>query len=193
MVCDDEHQEGRLGGMYKGELFGSLYRREYDRSLGVSPRTSHNLQNDNLCSFDDFWRSWEQGDLIQTLERYNPRFQRDDPRIGFPIARLRKFLSYGATEKRPAIWHLRHFLALKDTPIVTANSDIASAAGTYGFREDMNKVTEGELREFYIQLGRREEPWDIQREMEARNLLAFATGSLGTISPRVQSALKRLG
>ncbi|SPO03133.1 uncharacterized protein DNG_05815 [Cephalotrichum gorgonifer] len=184
VVCDNEYEERRLCELYSRELFGLLNLEEYGRNLGIGTRVFHNWQKHNLCTFD-FWRSWEAGGLIPTFERYNPRFEKDYPHPGFPIHRLRNFLSHKASEERPAIWHLRHFLALKNTPVVAATGEIASAAREYGSHEDLDKVTEGGLREFYIQLGRREEPWNVQQKREAGNLLAFATRLLATISPRV--------
>ncbi|KAL6918911.1 hypothetical protein FSST1_002937 [Fusarium sambucinum] len=192
-VCRDQYEETVLAGMYIDMLFGSETQQQYEESL-ESPALAGMIKKRNpACTFDEFWKAWDKGELVAIFNRRwppstNPHFSGvSDHEFR---NRLRKFLE--AETPLPSIWKLRHFIALQNVSIESAVPDIAEAARDYGFSESLDTRMSMELRDFYAQLFQKTEPMEIHSERMNGNLVQFTERSVTSMTPRTKELLKSL-
>ena len=187
VITNDMHEEGTLGSMYNRMLFGSTYREDYARSLGSNPVKLMNKE-DAACSFDEFWKAWERGELMTIFDKCWPDSLGVRCREHDLLNRLRVFLE--AEEPRPSIWRLRHFLAMEDVSVESAECEIAQAARDYGFSEELDTRTTMELKEFYVKLLKKADPLAVHRERMKGNLVRFAEGHVDIATSRLKEVLQ---
>lgn len=193
VVSHNQHEEGTLGSIYTTMLFGSTFREGYARSLGSLAMEERMNKTGPTCSFDEFWKAWERGELMTMFDKCWPglkmgnHFMIPDPDL---LTRLRAFLE--EKTPRPSIWRLRHFLALEGVSVESAASSTAQAARDYGFDGLLDTRTTMELRSFYLQLLKKAEPLAIHRERIAGTLVQFAEDHVDSMTPRVKRVLQDL-
>lgn len=193
VVCQDQHEEENLCRMYNTMLFGSLSQLEYEESLESSTLTALIKKRYPACTFDEFWKAWERGDLMAIFNRCWPGFT---TKKAFQVAkydllgRLRIFIE--AKAPRPSIWKLRHFVAIDDVSVESAVLELAQTAQDYGFSETLDTRTTIELKEFYVRRFRKAEPMEIHSERMKGNLLQFAERHVNGITLRVKKVLQSL-
>lgn len=176
VVCSDRHEEALLSSMYIGMLTGP----------------------DCTCSFEEFWRAWEEGDLMAIFDkRYRPAaspgaFMHVPPELDL-LGRLQGFFLScgGGGAERPSVWRLRHFLELQGLSVESATCETARGARDYGFSEQLDTRTTMELRDFYAQLLTKVNPLTVHHERMEGNLLSFARGHID-VTPRVEAVLQSL-
>lgn len=184
-VCSDQHEESALAHFYKLLLLGNQPARDHFDSLGIlqSWDTARFLREIPTCSFQDFWRAWEAGSLMDLFDRYGTSQggasygQSLDSR--FPA--LSGFLSYPGKHPRPSIWRLRQYLAIEGANILTLDAEIATAAIEYGFHPSLDVRTTMGLQDFYTGIfKRRVLPADVQAVAAERRLHELADVVSGT-------------
>ncbi|KAI5460130.1 hypothetical protein BGZ63DRAFT_389571 [Mariannaea sp. PMI_226] len=194
VVSQDQHEEGMIGFMYNTMLFGSAYHEDYARSLGSSEKEKWVKKKDPVCSFEEFWKAWENGNLMAIIDRHRPESATEiinRPAKSDLFSRLRVFLE--AKTPRPSVWKLCHFLALEEhVSVESAVSEIAQAARDYGFSEKLDTKTTMELNRFYMQLLKKVEPLAVHRERMRGNLMEFAEDYVDTLTPMVKKVLQSL-
>jgi hypothetical protein len=94
-TCIDEHEEGKLGGLYSRLLHGDKIMVDYHDSLGVEGYRSTAVA---MASFEEFWHAYRDGGLIQLMRRYGLR-----DRILSLSGPLATFLSLRPSQPHP--WH----------------------------------------------------------------------------------------
>ncbi|KAM0134264.1 hypothetical protein ACHAP3_005577 [Botrytis cinerea] len=104
-TCDDEQEEGALGGLYNrlllgNKLFDDLRGNSQHMVYGTAPLTA---------TFTEFWHAYESGTLIKLMDSKGLKETRS--RFGF----LEQFLSVPPFGSRPSIWSLKQFVAI-DNP-----------------------------------------------------------------------------
>ncbi|KAM0161986.1 hypothetical protein ACHAPG_002003 [Botrytis cinerea] len=104
-TCDDEQQEGALGGLYNrlllgNKLFDDLRGNSQHMVYGTAPLTA---------TFTEFWHAYESGTLIKLMDSKGLKETRS--RFGF----LEQFLSVPPSGSQPSIWSLKQFVAI-DNP-----------------------------------------------------------------------------
>lgn len=191
VVCNDQHEEGRLGSMYSRMLFGSKSIEDYARSMGSTTPMEMAKKERPTCSFDEFWRAWGKGELMAMFNKYLPELSTGVADHDL-LTRLGVFLACEGEAPRPSIWRLRHFLALEDVSMESATCGIARGARDYGFFEQLDARTITELRAFYAQLLKKVTSWAIHQERTKRNLLPFARDHIDVVTPRVETVLQGL-
>ncbi|KAF5981690.1 hypothetical protein FBULB1_4628 [Fusarium bulbicola] len=193
VVCKDQHEEETLCRMYNTMLFGSTSKLEYEESLKSSTPATFMDKKHPACTFDEFWKTWERGDLMAIFNRCWAVFT---TKIFFQVSeydllsRLRVF--FETETPRPSIWKLRHFLAIEDISVESAVPELAQAAEDYGFSETLDTRTTIELKEFYMQLFKRVQPLEVHSERVKGILLQFAERHVGSITLRVKKVLQGL-
>ncbi|KAF4449241.1 hypothetical protein F53441_7460 [Fusarium austroafricanum] len=196
VVCNDQHEERKLGSLYNKILFGSKSLADYRQSLGSSTLDQWINMKASTCSFDEFWQAWERGKLMAIFNKYwseltakNPKGYLQHAESGL-LARLRIFLE--AQTPRPSIWKLRHFLALEDVSVESAAPEIASAARDYGISERLDTRTTMDLKSLYTQLLQTVEPLEIHGERTKGDLVQFSEQHMDEINPRIRKLLQGL-
>ncbi|CEI63762.1 unnamed protein product [Fusarium venenatum] len=193
VVCRDQHEEQSLSNMYNSMLFGSMSRLEYAESLGSSILKEMAKQRDPVCTFDEFWKAWDQKEITTIFDKCwlksTKQPSREPGEYGI-CDRLRKF--FEAERPLPSIWKLRHFLALQNISVESAVPDIAEAARDYGFSESLDTRMTMELRDFYAQLFQKTEPMEIHSERVDGNLVRFSEQRVDPMTPRIKELLKSL-
>jgi hypothetical protein len=195
VISHDQHEERVLTSMYNTMLFGSTSYEEYERSIGSSTTSGwvRMGKRSPTCSFNEFWEAWEREDLMALFNKCWPDLPAKDtilPTEYNLLARLRVFLE--TETPRPPIWRLRHFLALKDISVESANTEIGRAARDYGFSEQLDTRTTMDLRDFYVQLLKKVEPSAIHRERMKGNLMQYAEGYVDNMTTGVKEVLHGL-
>ncbi|UKZ83085.1 hypothetical protein TrVFT333_010887 [Trichoderma virens FT-333] len=190
VVSHDEHEESLLGAMYSTILFGSTAQEEYMQSLGSSTMAEQINEKDPICSFNEFWKAWERGELMTLFDKHWPDLKTKSTTTYNIFDRLRVFLE--AKAPRPSIWRLRHFLAMEDVSVESAAPEIAWAARDYGFSEQLDTRTTIELKELYRQLFKKVEPLVIHHERMKGNLVQLAENHVDITAPRMKEVLEGL-
>ena len=195
-VSTDESCESGIGVLYGKLVGGSKIDRDYDRSLGYGFRS---VPDSPTCSFDEFWRAWQNGSLAKVFDKYglgdaldgNPAPWRH--RIG--ARHLRGFISVPMERHglRPSVWRLKHLLALRDNTPVSSFPKIEAAAQEYGFARHLDARTRIALRQFYRRLLDEGDPLDVHEAKNRSGLLEYAESCLGDIDDRVRDVLRKLG
>ncbi|KAK1749421.1 hypothetical protein QBC47DRAFT_355084 [Echria macrotheca] len=153
-VCPSPQSESSLANFYTQLLFGNRPIRDYYASLG----STHFMPADfPTCSFEQFWKAWEAGTLMDLFDTYGNHDGRAayGESIDFQFPDLREFLSYpGGAERdqrfpRPSVWRLRQFLAVEGANVLSLAPSISRAAIEYGFDAGLNARTRLDLHAFY--------------------------------------------
>lgn len=152
VVCSppgDLHQENGLSNMYQRLLFGNKFARDHFRRLEMEHMAPREIP---FCRFDEFWKAWEAGTLMELFGRYG---QVSSEAENSPSL-LAEFLAYpGKSSNRPSVWRLRHFLAAVpdgNALTVAAPAAVVAAALEYGFHPRLDVGTRLELHRFYVKL-----------------------------------------
>lgn len=194
VVSRNQHEEAVLGSLYLTMLFGSTLETEYYQSVGSTSRVGRMSKKDPICSFDEFWKTWERGKLMTLFDKCWPDLPAENKWTMLTeydlLGRMRVFLE--TETPRPSIWRLRHFLAMEGISVESAAFEIAQAARHYGFSEQLDTRTIMELKDFYLQLLEKAEPLTVHRERVRGSLLHFAERRVGNITPRVKELLEGL-
>ncbi|KAJ5560361.1 hypothetical protein N7513_002760 [Penicillium frequentans] len=187
-VCADEHNERGLGALYTRLFGGTKSSREYDKSLGISPRSQSSLPT---CSFDEFWRAWENGTMGSLFDKYGI-----DTRLGQlnGVPHLRHFMSFPVEKHgfRPSVWRLKHLLALNDNTPIQSFPKVKEAAEEYGLTSQLDTKTRMALRQFYGELIKAGDPLEVHRAKESGKLLEYAQSSLGVTDQKLRDVLRKL-
>ncbi|KAM3151938.1 hypothetical protein ABEW05_007674 [Botrytis cinerea] len=104
-TCDDEQEEGALGGLYNrlilgNKLFDDLRGNSQHMVYGTAPLTA---------TFTEFWHAYESGTLIKLMDSKGLKETRSRFRF------LEQFLSVPPSGPQPSIWSLKQFVAI-DNP-----------------------------------------------------------------------------
>lgn len=195
-VCANEHHERDLGALYVRLFGGTKSSREYDESLGISPRSQSSLPT---CSFDEFWRAWQNGSIGDIFDKYKIDTGSDgDLRYRFRqlsgVPHLRHFMSFPVEKRglRPSVWRLKHFLALDDNTPVQSFPKVEEAAEEYGFTSQLDTKTKMALRRFYGQFIKAGDPLEVHRAKERGELLEYAQSSVGVTDQELRDVLRNL-
>lgn len=182
VVCSNEHEERRFGGLYNQILAGDKFR------LGVE---YPGRPSSPTCPFNEFWRVWENGSLMHIFDKYLPPIGGGFDDIFRPeVPYLKEFLSYPGKEKRPSVWKLKHFLALENVNLLTTTWEIAEAAMEYGFNPTLNTKTTMDLRAFYSKLLSATSPIEVDKAKNGRKLHELAVREVGEVEEHVLQILR---
>ncbi|KAK3322760.1 hypothetical protein B0H66DRAFT_474160 [Apodospora peruviana] len=159
-VCTDPHAESTLASLYKDLLLGNRPIRDYFSSLGSTHFTPADFPT---CPFEQFWKAWEAGTLMDLFDTYGTHGGRTayGESIDARFPDLREFLSYpGVSESdmrfsRPSVWRLRQFLAVEGANVLTTAPSISRAAIEYGFGPGLDVRTQLDLHAFYTRIFQR--------------------------------------
>jgi hypothetical protein len=190
VLCPDVHQERELSNTYQWLLLGNKPARDYFQNTGMEHLAPPDFPH---CSFDDFWRAWAAGSLMDLFNKYGTSRGADS--FGTSLSRrfpaLEEFLSYPGKCPRPSVWRLRHFLAIEDANVLTVGPEIGLAAIEYGFYPHLDTRTRLDLREFYTRVFRRGVlPGEIDEAKRRANLDEMADAwSGGEVNERVKQVL----
>ncbi|KAK4112870.1 hypothetical protein N656DRAFT_79627 [Canariomyces notabilis] len=162
VVCENLHAERSLAGLYMHMLLGNRPTLDYFASLGITPM-DFPPANPPTCPFEQFWKAWEAGTLMDLFDTYGNRglLTACGESIDLLFPDLREFLSYpGGPESdmrfpRPSVWRLRQFLAIEGANVLTVAPTISRAAIEYGFKPGLDARTRLELHAFYTSIFRR--------------------------------------
>ncbi|KAK5329281.1 hypothetical protein LTR70_000778 [Exophiala xenobiotica] len=141
-ACRNEHAEKELGRLYHRLLFGDKLRADYNRSLGTEWNGDKNTKTCKTCTFDEFWKKWEAGKLVQLLNQYGLSEECQK------FADLDIFLAYPLGARRPSVFRLRHWL--EEDGACPPEAEVA--ARTYGFSDNLNARQEMALKDIYKRL-----------------------------------------
>lgn len=183
VICSTEWEENDLGNSYQRLLLGNKIPQDYLKSMGGG----FTVPDIPSCTFEEFWRAWEEGSLMELFEKYKVLQAERWPALG-------EFLAFeGESPSRPSVWRLRHFLAIDNGNVLTARSDIAAAAVEYGFDPRLDVGTMLELRKFYGALFQRVSPRavDLARKLGKLHEVA-AEWSGRAVDERVERVLQGL-
>lgn len=135
-VCNDEHSESALGGLYQRLLLSDKLQRFWTRRLNLS---QHNY---NTCTFTEFWRAFEARKLIDLVDTNGLKSERQRFR------HLDQFLGYSPGVTPPPVWKLQAFLDDKNATnapeLVLTNYGFMNCNGYFEIVE-LKKVYEGVL------------------------------------------------
>ncbi|KAF5855625.1 hypothetical protein ETB97_008860 [Aspergillus alliaceus] len=179
-VCRNEHEEGALGSLYNKLIRGNKYFVDYDRSLGIeydgpSPTPT--------CTFEEFWRAYESGKLIQLMDHYGLKQHRSE------FKHLDTFLSGRPGSSRPSIWRLQHVLALRSASIPP---QLTHAARQYGLTQSMSAKDKINLTEVYDRVLSNGDPMELHRARCKGEVLIYVQSIVKKIEGDVASILKSL-
>jgi len=157
VCCANLHDESTLANVYQNLLLGNRPIRDYFASLGSG--TTFTPADFPTCTFEQFWKAWEAGtlmDLFDTYGNYGGRASYGES-IDFQFPDLREFLSYPGgpgSVIRPSVWRLRQFLAVEGTGanLFTVAPTISRAAIEYGFEPGLDVRTRLDLHAFYTKI-----------------------------------------
>lgn len=66
VLCTNEYHKGDLGVLYSKLVGGRKIFRDYDKNLGI---VFNNTPSSPTCSFDEFWRAWQNGRITQLFDK----------------------------------------------------------------------------------------------------------------------------
>lgn len=128
--CTDDYHERNLGALYS--KLGNTFFSGYDKSLRSSRKR---VPGSPTCSFDEFWKAWENGSLSKVFDKYgigdnlggNTRSWFEQ-KTRFP--HLRELLSFPVERHklRPSVWRLKHLLPLEGNMPLRGFPEIEAAA-----------------------------------------------------------------
>lgn len=178
VVCKNQHEEGRLGSLYHKLLFGNKFWLDYHRSLGSEYAGPTQRAT---CGFEEFWKAWESGMLIQLMDRYGHIQERQE------FAELDSFLASPLGSPRLSIWRLKHWLEDE----VNCNSpEAVKAARAYGFRDDLTTRQDLVLKEIYRNLLGRGRAMDLDHALHQGRIYEYARMHLGEIEADLEQILR---
>lgn len=183
-TCRDEHDESNLARMYLSLLDPGGAERRYREMFGESICTP---QAHSACTFDEFWRSWSSGRLVDLFAKYKVKegWLRD-------CHNLYQFLNCPQGQERPSIWRLKHLLALDAKTPLGDFPEIREAVGEYGFTHRMNTRVKIELREFYKELLLVRDPQEVHQAREQGKLFVASQNLLKQYSPDISDLVQSL-
>ncbi|KAF7161384.1 hypothetical protein CNMCM5623_006998 [Aspergillus felis] len=196
VLCTDEYHERTLGALYSRLVGGNKFFRDYDESVGVMP---NNVANPSTCSFDEFWRAWQNGRTAELFDSYGMGDALDgktgswfEDKVG--VSQFRGFMSYPVEKHglRPSVWRLKHLLALEDNTPLGGFPKVEAASQEYGFTPQLNARTKIELRRFYRQLLEMGDPLEVHKAKKRGELLEYARSFVKDINDRVRDVLQNM-
>ena len=152
-VCYDEHHERALGSLYNKLLGSNKATRDCYTELYTA--LNHSL-NAPKCSFGEFWRAWQDGNIPQLFDRYG---------LGDELS---KNAGSSFERRMKGIRHLRDFMSVpieiviyglqsggsdtswaldENTPLI-GFPQVSEAIAEYGFTQRLDARTKIELRHF---------------------------------------------
>lgn len=190
-LCTDEYHEGSLGALYSRLVGGRKFRTDYEKSLGIA---SNHVPSSPTCSFNEFWVAWKNGSMAQLFDKYGMGNDIDGFNGKMGVRHLREFMSFPVEkhELRPSVWRLKHLLALDYNKPLGGFPKIETAALQYGFTPQLDARTTMELRQFYQQMLKANDPLQLYRAKERAKLLDYAESSLNVIDGRVRDVLRNI-
>lgn len=170
LVCKDEHAENGLGGLYSRLLFGNKFFVDYNKSLGVEYRGPASTRT---CTFDEFWKAWERGTLLQLMQTYGLR----DEASRYP--NLDTFLAYPFGARRPLVFRLKEWLETEPACLPEA----LEAAQAYGFHENLDTRQRLVLKGLYQQLLSRGDAMELHRALRRGQVFDYMQKHVGAVEP----------
>ncbi|KAF2434948.1 hypothetical protein EJ08DRAFT_722187 [Tothia fuscella] len=181
-VCSDSYEEGRLGALY-GRLVGGNKAQENRAKL--FGETIHDPPR-RPCTFEELWKAWEAGTLIELMDKYHLKEDRQR------FKHLDTFLRTPGENWRPSVWRLRQILAVDDDIDAQAlPAQAKQAMEDYGLSM-CNAKEKILLRNFYQALLDLVNPLNLQRARSSRQLLKFCQLNNLHQEPEVTQILRRL-
>ncbi|KAK3348856.1 hypothetical protein B0T25DRAFT_230661 [Lasiosphaeria hispida] len=178
VACPGRTAESNLGLAYHKLFTGNKFRRGDHISLR---KGYHGPRDGSTCSFEDFWKAWEAGCLMELFDRHDISVS----------SSAREFMSYPAKSPRPSVWKLKKFLEFGGTQILTADPAMNAAAIEYGLHPGLDARTRLDLHQFYSRLFQGHvDPSVIDRARAERKLCELAEEWAGTnVGERVKRVL----
>ena len=135
-TCTNRNEESSLGGLYEELLIGDKLHTFWTQHL-----TNLRPRHRETCTFDEFWRAYDAGKLIELLDK---KGFKEDRKV---FKHLDSFLNCPPNGPHPSVWLLQTYLNEKDKeeaprPILM----------DYGFIECDNYFDTMELKEIYRKL-----------------------------------------
>jgi hypothetical protein len=174
-----------LGSLYSTLLGGDKYFIDRSKSLGSEHRGPKHLLPKAKATFEEFWRAYESGKLIQLIDRYNLQGER------LQFRHLEQFLAVRPVDPRPLVWRLSHFLAFEITD-TNLSDPVLAGAKHYGFSSDLNARMKITLKSFYKQLMKNGDPIEIDKVRSQGTLLDYARKCLGMVETDFADVLRNL-
>ena len=161
-TCNDMYTESSLGGLYQELLVGDKLHRFWTQHLPNLAPTGH-----KMCTFDEFWRAHDTGNLINLMDEKGFRSDRQN------FKHLASFLKCSPNGPHPSVWGLQAYLNDTDR-----EQPPASVYVDYGFIHCDGYFETMELKEIYRQLLRGADHLELHRACVQGQLWSFATSHM---------------
>jgi hypothetical protein len=181
-TCVDEHEESRLGSLYGKLLGGNKFLTDYSVSLGEKSRSHSDIP---MATFEEFWRAFQNGKLIQLMDQYG--FQEERRRYPY----LENFLAIRPAEPHPPVWRLCHFLAFEVTSLDIPPVAVVLAED-FGFSAGLSARMKLELRSFYKSLISKGGPLEFDEARSQGRLVDHAQRHFTKVDEAVLRILREL-
>jgi len=168
-TCNNDFDEFNLGGIYQCLIFD---RRAQSYMTEPEPAKEP-------CTFQDFWKAYESGKLIQLMDEKGLKEERQ----GFPY--LESFLSVRLGSQRPSVWALKQVLA--DENMVDRNDDMFD---DYGFRNCKSIADIKDLMRVYQVILHTANPLELHQACIEGTLYKFCRRHNARLDPKFQRLMR---
>ena len=168
-TCKPGFDEFNLGGLYQRLIVG-----RHAQNYMTEPEPAR-----EPCTFQDFWKAYESGKLIQLMDDKGLKIQRQQFRY------LKDFLSVRPESQRPSVWTLKQFLA--DWNMVDRHD---SMFDDYGFRNCRSDADIKDLTRVYQDILYTANPLKLHRACIQGTLYTFCRQHNARLDPKFRALMR---